>query len=278
VQTYQTALSMMASARTERAFLMAAELFRDIPEALNADALAQECLEQAEMMKTQRRYDGALLDMNSDDPVRVEGAMQVFRSIGTFRDALAKADECVVLLQTAKEHEAERLRAAQDKKCREDRQQQRRAVRRRWFGKTALWLMLLAAVAAVIGQVRMYAASNIQITLTPDEEQFLTEGYRDYEFRYDAVLENRGWLDVASVEGAVVMELDNTVIVDTTVRFYNGGAPVVRAGKSSHYTWELSVRSEDAARILYETPFEDLDTHVRITRMVYTNGTVKTYS
>ena len=93
LNTYKRALSMMSTARTESSFIFAAGVFEEIPDVFNANALAKECRDKAELFKAERIYNSAVIDMKSDDPVRVEGAIQAFKSLGEYKDSVTKTDE-----------------------------------------------------------------------------------------------------------------------------------------------------------------------------------------
>ncbi len=277
LNTYKRALSMMSTARTESSFIFAAGVFEEIPDVFNANALAKECRDKAELFKAERIYNSAIIDMKSDDPVRIEGAIQAFKSLGEYKDSVAKSDECIPLLSAAQATYQEKLRVAEEQRVKEEKQKQFRAKRNKFIGKLVLLALVAVTVILVIGYFRAYSSSNIKITLSPDTEDFLAEGYNKYTFSYDAKIENNGFLDVSAIEGEIIIEKDNEVLVDTTMSFYNYSSAVVRSKKSSKFTWELTVYSYDTALALYETDFDNLDVKIDITSITYTNGKTKTY-
>ncbi len=270
---YKRALSVMSSARTESSFIFAAGVFEKIPDLLNANALAKECREKAELFKKERIYNNAVIDMKSDDPARIEGAIQTFKTLGEYKDSIAKIDECAPLLNIAQANYQDKLKAAEEQRIKEEKQKQISAKK----NKLIVFAAVVLTVVFIIGYFRVYSPSNIKILLSPNTENFVTEGYDKYTFCYDAKIENNGFLDVSAIEGEIIIEKDNEVLVDTTMSFYNYSSAVVRSKKSSKFTWELTVYSYDTALALYKTDFDDLDVKIDITSITYTNGKTKTY-
>ena len=127
LNTYKRALSMMSTARTESSFIFAAGVFEEIPDVFNANALAKECRDKAELFKAERIYNRAVIDMKSDDPVRIEGAIQTFKSLGEYKDSIAKIDECMPLLEVAQTTYQEKLRVAEEERVKEEKQKQWKA-------------------------------------------------------------------------------------------------------------------------------------------------------
>lgn len=277
LNTYKRALSMMASARTESSFIFAAGVFEEIPNVLNASALAAECREKANLFKHERVYNSAVIDMKSDDPARIEGAIQAFKTLDEYKDSVAKTDECMSLLSVAQANYREKLRVAEEQRVKEQKKKQMQAKKNKFIAKLISLTAITVTVILVIGYLSIYSSSNIKISLSPDTENFLTEGYNKYIFCYNAKIENGGFLDVSAIESEIIIEKDNEVLVDTTMSFYNYSSAVVRSKKSSKFTWELTVYSYDTAVVLYETDFDDLDVKINITSITYANGKTKNY-
>jgi hypothetical protein len=275
LSTYKRALSMMSSARTENSFAFAAEVFEEIPGVLNADFLAKECREKAKLFRLEQIYSNAVLSMESGDPAKIKDAIQGFKSLGEYKDAAKKIDECLPLLNIAQKAYQEKLNIAEQQKV----LKQKQAVKRKFIGKLVAFIAVLLIVFIIIGHFYIYSSSNIKISLSPDVESFVTEEYNSYVFHYDVKIENTGLLDVSSIEGTVVFENknDNEILVDTTISFYNSSSAVVRSKKNSKFTWELTVYSQDTALALYKTDFDDLKIQIDITKITYTNGKTKTY-
>ena len=209
---YKTALSIMNSAKTEKNFLEAAEKFEQISDFLNANILANECLNKAEQQKIH-------------------------------------------------DNEIKRKNDAQ----------------RAFITKTFSYITLIVAVLVIIVNLYTYSLSNIKIHLSPDEENFISERYNNYIFTYDVKIKNTGLLDIKSIEGTIIIEDGNEILVDTPISFYNYSSAIVRAHKSTSFKWELTVRSYDIALALYETDFDDLTVKIEISSITYEDGKIKTY-
>jgi hypothetical protein len=277
LNTYKKALSMMASAKTEHSFMMAAELFDEIPNLLNAPLLAQECRDKADLFKKERLYGGALLNMQSDDPARIQLAIETFRGLGDYKEAPIKAEACIPLLKTAQIHHQKRLEEAQREQKRTEARRKQEAAKRKFWSRVIGFLLLITAALGIAGYFYLYSPNRIQITLSPAEENFLQENYGNYRFTYNVRIKNEGLLDVSSVTGTVLIENEGEVLVDTEIRFQSYSSSVARAHKSGRYTWELTVYSYDIAKELYEADHDDLDIEIKITEITYTNGKTKTF-
>lgn len=275
--TYKKALSLMAAARTESSFLFAAGVFEEIPTVLNAGVLAQECRVKANLLKSERIYNEAVTDMQSDNPHELERAIRAFGLLGEYKDAAAKKEECTALLSVAQIEWQEKLKKEEQQKTKEDAQAKAKAFKRKIRTRFIAVVLVLITVGAVIGTSFSYSPKHLKIEITPDAENFITEKYNDYVFHYIVKVKNNGLLDVRAIEGTVVFEKDNEVLVDTNISFSNYSSAVVRAKKSSKFTWELTVYPENTALALYETNFNDLKVKVDITGITYTNGKRKKY-
>lgn len=277
LKAYRRALNMMTSATAESAYLLVAREFDAIGDVLNAAALATECRERAELVRTERLYNEALTAMHSADPSKLEEALHTFESLGNYKDAPMRCEECIPLLRTAQIQWAEQQRRTEMQRLREEKQQKRCEAKRRFLWKLTALFAAVAVILGVIGYVKVYSPSNITITLTPRASGYITEKYNGTLFTYEAHIRNNGWLDVRAVDGTVAFETDGEVFVDTAISFSNYASAVVRAHKSSTYTWELTVYSDNAVQMLSATDFEDVEVHINIQRITYTNGKTKTY-
>ncbi len=261
---YQRAVHKMNTAQSEEEFRLAATMFGRLGDTLDAALLETQCSARAVEMHDEAQYQQALAAMNSDDPARIRQAKASLEAMPHYKDALSKAAQCQPLLEAAKKHDAEKQQA----------EQRRREELKKRKGCIAI---AVAAVIVLILLIRasVYSSSNVKITLTP-ADNYLTARYNSYVFTYDAEIKNKGFLDIRQLQGTVLFEDGRTVVVDTSIGFYNSSSSVVRGKKTSHYTWELTVQSEDIAQILYED-FDDLKIKIDIDEIVYTNGKRKTY-
>ncbi len=122
---YNDAVKVMTSAHTEAAFKDAAEKFRTIPGFKDADALAEECLEKAEISRKDAIYDSARQEMAADKIPSYESAIASFRTISGWRDAEEQIAFCQKRIGEIKaKEEADRLKKQRQEEA--DRLKKRR--------------------------------------------------------------------------------------------------------------------------------------------------------
>lgn len=209
-------------------------------------------------------YKAALSIMNSAKTEKnfLEAA-EKFEQISYFFNADILATEC--------------LNKAKQQRIQNDEIKRKNDAQRAIITKTFSYATLIVAVLVIIVNLYIYSLSNIKIHLSPDEENFVSERYNDYIFTYNVKIENKGLLDINSIEGSVIFEKDNEILVDTPISFYNYSSAVVRAHKNTSFKWELTIYSYDTALILYETDFDDIKVKIDISSITYENGKTKTY-
>lgn len=122
--------------------------------------------------------------MKSDDPARIEGAIQAFKSLGEYKDSVDKIDECLPLLSVAQVNHQEKLRIAEEQRVKEEKQKRMQAKRNKFIGKLISLAALAVATILIFGYFSIYSSSNIKISLSPNTESYLTEGYNKYVFCY----------------------------------------------------------------------------------------------
>ena len=127
----------------------------------------------------------------------------------------------------------------------------------------------------------LHHPSNIQITVTPSRDNYVTQKYGDHVFNYDVRIKNNSPFDVTAIEASVYFEeADGNVLIDTS---FNAGNtiyqsnPVVRGKKSSEYTWSVTVPSENKAATLYNYDFDELNVKIKIKKLRYGEGKVRSY-
>ncbi len=107
---YNDAVKVMTSAHTEAVFKGAAEKFRTISGFKDADVLAEECLEKAEISRKDAIYDSARQEMAADKIAGYESAIVSFRTISGWRDAEEQIALCQKRIEEIKaKEEADRL-------------------------------------------------------------------------------------------------------------------------------------------------------------------------
>ena len=102
---YDKAVSQMKAASSETSNKAAASTFQTISGFKDADALAEQCLERAEICSKNAIYDAAIKQMQGDDKQisNYETAIRQFRSIPGWRDADEKIDICQRKIEELKE-------------------------------------------------------------------------------------------------------------------------------------------------------------------------------
>lgn len=110
---YNDAANEMNRADLEDSYRSAADSFRSISGFKDADALAERCLDKAEICRKDASYASAKMNMVGEQVTTYEFAIKNFRSISGWKDA----DEQIVLCQ----QKIEALRLADERKAEEER-------------------------------------------------------------------------------------------------------------------------------------------------------------
>ncbi len=111
-EIYNEAVSEM-TARSEESFRDAAKAFASIPGFKDADTLAEQCLEKAEVCRKDAVYSSAKLKMRGEKVVYYEEAIKVFQMISGWKDADKQIYACQKKIEEIKaKEEADRLEAA----------------------------------------------------------------------------------------------------------------------------------------------------------------------
>ena len=91
---YNQATNAMNVANTESAYKSAAEIFKTVPGFKDADALAGQCLEKAEICHKDAIYATARSKMTGDRRAGYEDAIKIFRTIIGWKDTDEQIDVC----------------------------------------------------------------------------------------------------------------------------------------------------------------------------------------
>mgnify|MGYP004646639927 FL=1 len=110
---YNDAVNTMNRADSEEAYRSAADSFRGISGFKDADALAENCLNRAELLRKDTSYASAKAKMTGESATSYEEAIHIFKTIPGWKDA----DELIVLCQ----QKIEALRLADECKAEEER-------------------------------------------------------------------------------------------------------------------------------------------------------------
>ena len=127
---YNDAANAMSRADSEDAYRSAADKFKSIPDFKDADALAESCLDKAEICRKDGIYSSAKSKITEDSTASCEEAIQMFQSISGWKDADEQICACQKRIEEIKAKEkAERLEA--ERKAEERRIAANKARRKR---------------------------------------------------------------------------------------------------------------------------------------------------
>ncbi len=262
-ETYRRALRAMETAVSENMFTMAAILFDRVRGFSDSADKAQECRFKAAELRKERLYRSALDDMDSKDPERIAKAGEVFTSLKDYMQSAENALKCEELYKIAVKNQP-KPEIVVSKKTKKRK-------------KSPVFIVILLIIAVLVTGVKLwgnavYSANNISVRFAPQEDNFLEEYSNRYVFNFSVTLKNSGTKDVEEINGIVAfIDKKGNAVVDTEVSFY--GSPIaVRHGKSSKYSWELTVYSEETAKELFCTDFEDFDIEFEAKTIRFSNG------
>ena len=109
---YNDAANAMSRADSEDAYRSAADRFKSIPGFKDANALAESCLDKAEICRKDGIYSSAKSKITEDSTASCEEAIQMFQSISGWKDADEQICACQKRIEEIKAKEkAERLEA-----------------------------------------------------------------------------------------------------------------------------------------------------------------------
>ena len=127
---YNDAANAMSRADSEDAYRSAADKFKSIPDFKDADALAESCLDKAEICRKDGIYSSAKSKITEDSTASCEEAIQMFQSILGWKDSDEQICACQKRIEEIKAKEkAERLEA--ERKAEERRIAANKARRKR---------------------------------------------------------------------------------------------------------------------------------------------------
>ena len=127
---YNSAKNAMSAANTESAFKTAADTFATIPGFKDADTLAEQCLEKAEICRKDAVYSTAKSKMIGEKVASYEEAIKVFQTISGWKDSDEQIYACQKKIEEIKaKEEADRLEA--ERKAEERRIAAEKAAKKR---------------------------------------------------------------------------------------------------------------------------------------------------
>ena len=127
---YNSAKNAMSAANTESAFKTAADTFATIPGFKDADTLAEQCLEKAEICRKDAVYSTAKSKMIGEKVASYEEAIKVFQTISGWKDSDEQIYACQKKIEEIKaKEEADHLEA--ERKAEERRIAAEKAAKKR---------------------------------------------------------------------------------------------------------------------------------------------------
>ena len=122
IGTYDNAVSRMNRAESEQAYRAVADCFKSIPGFKDADTLAEQCLDKAEVCRKDEIYSSAKSKIAENSIASCEKAIQLFQSISGWKDADEQIVPCQqkieeIRLADARKAEERRIAAKKHKKA-----------------------------------------------------------------------------------------------------------------------------------------------------------------
>ena len=122
IETYDNAVSRMNRAKSEHAYRAVADCFKSIPGFKDADTLAEQCLDKAEVCRKDEIYSSAKSNIAENSIASCEKAIQLFQSISGWKDADEQIVPCQqkieeIRLADARKAEERRIAAKKHKKA-----------------------------------------------------------------------------------------------------------------------------------------------------------------
>ena len=141
--TYDSACNQMNEATTEAQCKKAAIMFQTIPGFKDADKLAEQCLEKAEICRKDALYSAALSNMASSDIAKCEKAIELFKLISGWKDSAQQINIARKKIEELKlKEEAEQLERK--------REQEQRRKEAETYAKRNIWISAIVLVCLII--------------------------------------------------------------------------------------------------------------------------------
>ena len=193
---YNDALNTMRSVNTEGAFMHAADAFKSIHGFKDADALAEQCLDKAEICRKKAIYVSGKLKMTGENAAYYETAIEIFRPISGWKDTDQQIYACQKKIEQIKAKEAEdRLEA--EREAEEHRIAEEKAEKK---ARRVLAIVILIVVACtafgivltrvIIPEINYNAAMKLydEGNIIEAYERLITlDGYKDSTSRANSI-------------------------------------------------------------------------------------------
>lgn len=147
---YNKGTSSMNAANTESAFKTAADTFATISGFKDADALAEQCLEKAEICRKDAIYSSAKSKMTGEKAASYEEAIGIFKTISGWKDVDEQICACQKKIEEIKaKEEADRLEAerkAEERRIAEEKAKKAFAIRAAVVAACIAFVIVLTTV------------------------------------------------------------------------------------------------------------------------------------
>lgn len=114
-EIYNNAIIEMDNADTENSYKAVAEKFKDIGGFKDADELARQCFEKAEVCRKDSIYEAAVARKNTNSIKSLEEAVAFFKSIPGWKDSEEQIYDCQKKIEEINVKKAEELRKAEER-------------------------------------------------------------------------------------------------------------------------------------------------------------------
>ena len=188
---YTGAVSAMNEANSENEYKSAADIFKTIPGFKDADSLAEECLDKAEICRKDALYNSSRSQMNQNTISSYESAIRMLESIPGWKDADEQIYACKKKIEELKaKQEADRLE-------RERIEEKHRIA----VEKTEKKLRKILTIAAIISGVLIVFLILLKTVIIPKQKynqamELISSG--DYDSAYELLEELGKSEDIAS--------------------------------------------------------------------------------
>ena len=247
---YNTGVTAMNAASTESAYKSAAATFQTIPGFRDADALADRCLEQAEICRKNAIYQSARSQMTGSAVSGYESAIKTFRTIPGWMDAAEQVLACERKIEEIKaKEEADRLE--RERKAEEARIAEEKAAKKRKKTIAIVTPIIVACIAFVIVLTTViipnqkYSAAVELYTLGKYEEAIAAftalDGYKDSAVQIEkceTAIKDEKY--AAAVELYTAGKYEDAIAAFTALDGYKDSAAQIKEIKLKYYKQLLS--------------------------------------
>ena len=242
---YNSAVSAMKSASSESSYKAAAETFKRIPGFRDADALADQCLDRAEVCRKDAVYNSAKAQMTGVRTHRYEAAIKTFRTISGWKDSDEQINTCQRKIEEIKAKEkAEHLE--RERQVEEKRIAAEKAVKKHKIKVAIVTSIIIAFIAFLIvfatviipkqkkeekydAAVELYNAGKYDDSISAFEA---LKGYKDSESQIEKIKDEKY---AAAVELYNAGKYDDSISAFEALKGYKDSESQIEKIKDEKY-------------------------------------------